>query len=380
MSEPESATGETSLSASRAGLAHRKVFEAAVHKTRVAMAMADPNLPDCPLVFVNPAFVEQTGYEPKDAVGRNCRFLQGPDTDRDAVLRIRRAIADREPITQELYNYRRDGTGFWNALYVSPVFDELGNLIYFFSSQIDVSATREAQRRQMQRLESLDALATGVAHEFSNLMTVVMASIERSSTLVPDGRLRQHLDRAERAAKRAGELSNALLALARRRVNDDHRVDLNLVIRSLQDRLEQSLRQDAYIRLELSPGPLAVFLDPDQLALVLLSLVRNAADAMPDGGAVTLSTRLLSTEEAVSALNGQDAVALVIADDGHGMTAGIAERATELFFTTKQAGKGTGLFRALEFADKSGGRMTIDSQPGNGTRINLVFPRVSHDF
>jgi len=112
---------------------------------------------------------------------------------------------------------------------------------------------------------------------------------------------------------------------------------------------------------------------------VLLNLVRNAADAMPDGGRVSISTRVLSAVEATSTLNGREVVELVVADTGQGMPPEVVQRATELFFTTKAAGKGTGLglFLALEFVDKSGGRLTIDSQVGLGTKMRLAFPRVS---
>ena len=93
-------------------------------------------------------------------------------------------------------------------------------------------------------------------------------------------------------------------------------------------------------------------------------------------GLVTISTRVLSTPEAVLALDGQAAVEIAIADNGRGMPRTIVERATELFFTTKKTGKGTGLFRALEFADKSGGRLSIESQEGQGTRVRIVLPQM----
>ena len=131
------------LLASRRGLVDDHVFQAAVLKTRMPMALADPNLFDCPLVYINPAFTTLTGYTVEDAVGRNCRFLQGPETDLDTVARIRQAVGARKGLDTEIYNYRKDGSGFWNALHLSPVFDDDGKLIYYFASQVDVSARRE---------------------------------------------------------------------------------------------------------------------------------------------------------------------------------------------------------------------------------------------
>lgn len=100
------------LAASSRGLVHQHVFETAVHRTRMAMTLSDPNLPDCPLVYVNPAFTKLTGYDPASCLGLNCRFLQGPETDRDVVQRIRQATAEHRSIDEEIYNYRRDGSGF----------------------------------------------------------------------------------------------------------------------------------------------------------------------------------------------------------------------------------------------------------------------------
>jgi len=370
---------QSELAASSHGLVDQHVFETAVHRTRMAMALSDPNLPDCPLVYINPAFTKLTGYTPDAALGRNCRFLQGPDTDPTAIKRICQAIRERHAIDEEIYNYRRDGSGFWNALFISPVFDDDGRLIYFFASQLDVSARKEALRRQSQRMESMGALASGVAHEFNNLLTVIMGSLERAAAHAVDDNQRRYLERADWGAKRAGQLANELLSLARRRVNEERTLDLNQVLRDFEDTLAQIVPQDVQVSLDLAPAPVLVRLDPSQLELVLLNLVRNAADAMPGGGQVSIATRVLSASEASSALNGREAVELVVADTGQGMPPEIIERATELFFTTKAAGKGTGLglFLALEFVDRSGGRLTIDSEVGQGTRMRLAFPQAS---
>ncbi len=367
------------LTASGQGLVYQHVFETAVHRTRMAMALSDPNLPDCPLVYVNPAFIELTGYDSDASLGRNCRFLQGPGTDRDAVDRIREAVAQGRSFDEEIYNYRRDGSGFWNALYVSPMFDEAGKLIYFFSSQIDVSARKEMFRRQAQRMESISALASGVAHEFNNLMMVVLGSLERASLQTVDEGQKRYLDRADWGARRAGQLAGELMSLARRPANDERTADLNQVIRDFEGVLAQTLPHGVQLAFDLAAAPVLVRLDFEQLELVLLNLVRNAVDAMPAGGRVSISTRVLPAAEAASTLNGREVVELAVADTGEGMPPETVERATELFFTTKAGSKGSGLglFLALEFVDKSGGRLMIDSQVGQGTAMRLVFPRAT---
>jgi signal transduction histidine kinase len=138
------------------------------------------------------------------------------------------------------------------------------------------------------------------------------------------------------------------------------------------------------VSLDLTDASVFVRLDRGQLELALLSLLRNAADAMPKGGTVTFSTRVLPASEAATTLfghdkAGQEAIELAIVDSGHGMPPEVLKRATELFFTTKTANRGTGvgLFLVLEFVEKSGGRLLIDSKPREGTRVRLVFPRES---
>lgn len=114
-------------------------FAAAVRATRMAMIITNPRLPDNPIVFVNDAFLRLTGYERDEIMGANCRFLQGPNTDRDSVRQVREAIEEQHDITIELLNYRKDGTPFWNALYLSPVVNETGDLLFYFASQMDVT-------------------------------------------------------------------------------------------------------------------------------------------------------------------------------------------------------------------------------------------------
>ena len=207
----------------------------------------------------------------------------------------------------------------------------------------------------------------------------MLGSIERAAAQAVDESQRRYLERADWGAKRAGQLAGELLSLARRQVSEERTTDLNQVVRDFEGTLAQIGPPGVRIGFDFAPTPIFVRVDAGQLELVLLNLVRNAADAMPDGGRVSISTRVLSAVEATSTLNGREVVELVVADTGQGMPPEVVQRATELFFTTKAAGKGTGLglFLALEFVDKSGGRLTIDSQVGLGTKMRLAFPRVS---
>ena len=141
-------------------------FASAVRATRMPMIITDPRLPDNPIVFVNDAFGKLTGYSRDEIMGRNCRFLQGHGTDMNDVDRIRDAIAAREAIELDLLNYKKDGAHFWNRLLVSPVFDDDGNLLYFFASQYDVTLERE---RFVNLQRDRDALETEVERRIAEL-------------------------------------------------------------------------------------------------------------------------------------------------------------------------------------------------------------------
>jgi len=122
-------------------------FAAAIRATRMSMIITDPRRPDNPIVFANDAFLRLTGYERHEVLGKNCRFLQGPKTDKEAVGQIRTAIEDKADVSVDILNYRKDGSTFWNALYISPVSNDKGEVQFFFASQLDVSDRKRSEHR-----------------------------------------------------------------------------------------------------------------------------------------------------------------------------------------------------------------------------------------
>lgn len=141
-------------------------FAAAVRATRMPMIITDPRQTDNPIIFANDAFLKMTGYSRDEVMGQNCRFLQGPDTNRDNVARIRDAVEQLTDIGIDLLNYRKDGTTFWNALYISPVSNEAGELQYFFASQLDVS---DRKKYELRIIEEKDRFEKAVADRTADL-------------------------------------------------------------------------------------------------------------------------------------------------------------------------------------------------------------------
>lgn len=149
------------------------LFEQAMAQTRMAICLTDPHQPDNPIVFANRAFRELTGYSEAEIIGRNCRFLQGPDTDSEAVGQLRRAIESEDVLIVELLNYRKDGRAFWNALHVGPIYDDAGRLAYFFGCQWDVSDIHSARARE----QHARLVARELSHRMKNMFSVISAIV-----------------------------------------------------------------------------------------------------------------------------------------------------------------------------------------------------------
>ncbi len=149
------------------------LFEQAMAQTRMAICLCDPHGEDMPIVFANRAFRRLTGYSEAEVLGRNCRFLQGPRTDPAPIARIRHAIANEDVVVVELLNYRKNGTTFWNALHLGPIYNEAGKLVYFFGSQWDVSDVREARAEERHARE----MARELSHRMKNMFAVISSIV-----------------------------------------------------------------------------------------------------------------------------------------------------------------------------------------------------------
>ncbi|WP_027867807.1 histidine kinase famiy protein [Massilia alkalitolerans] len=354
------------------------IFFAAVEMTRMPMIITDPNQDDNPIVFANGAFFDLTGYEEKDVMGRNCRFLQGPDTDRSTVAEVRNALREQRAVAVDLINYKADGEPFWNALFIGPIFDQDGKLLYFFASQMDVTERRSTleSNLQAQKMEAIGQLSAGMAHDFNNLLQVINGNLELA--LLSAGKIpaaAEPIRRAQRATLQAGKLTQQLLSFARKQRLEHKRVSLNALVVDFSDMLVRTLGDKVELRLDLRPGLPSCSIDPTYLEMALLNVVINARDAMPQGGVVTVGTAVVEEARRVAnRLPPGEYVAICIQDGGEGMPPDVLKRATEPFFTTKGLGTGLGLAMVHGFVQQSQGRLDIDSEPGRGTQVRMIFP------
>ncbi|MCJ2044802.1 PAS domain-containing protein [Methylobacterium sp. J-078] len=364
-------------------------FFASVAASRMPMVVSDPRQPDNPIIVANDAFLAMTGYGRDEVLDRNCRFLQGPETDRAVVHDLARAIAARENVATEIVNYRKDGTPFWNALFVSPIYDADGTLVYFFASQLDVSRRRDAEEAlgQAQKMEALGQLTGGIAHDFNNLLQVIVGYVDILSAGLDDPdpdrrRLRRATDNIRTAAERATTLTQQLLAFARKQRLEGRSVNLNTLVQGMGDMAARTLGETITIARDLAPDLWNCRVDPNQAEVALLNVFINARDAMPDGGRLRITTEnQVFGAEADGGLAPGRYVTVSIADTGSGIPAHVLNRVMDPFFTTKEEGKGTGLGLSMVygFAKQSGGLARIESTLGKGTVVRLSFPATEQD-
>jgi len=350
------------------------------------MIVTDPSKPDNPIVFCNEAFTFMTGYGEDEIVGSNCRFLQGPETDRTVIDEVREAIAAEREISVEVLNYRKNGSTFWNALFVSPVFGEDGELLYFFGSQLDISRRREAEEalHEAQKMEAVGKLTGGIAHDFNNLLQVIQGYTDILEARVGDGdrAVRRAVEAISMAANRGATLTQQLLAFARKQELRDRLLNFNSLIGDFRAISDRTLGDGVSLRRDLEDNLWNCRVDPVQAEMALLNILSNARDAMGGRGEITLSTRnvvLTDQGPAAQRLDPGEYATVSVADTGPGIDQGILDKVFDPFFSTKDVGKGTGLGLAMVygFMRQSGGLVTAHNRDGGGAEFTLYFPRAS---
>jgi signal transduction histidine kinase len=245
----------------------------------------------------------------------------------------------------------------------------------------DVTEERrlEEQYRQAQKLESIGRLAGGVAHDFNNMLTVILSCVagireaqERGTPVDPED-----VQQIQEAGERAREFTAQLLAFARRQVIAPVPLDLNGVVRSSERLLRRVIGEDVELVVRTQPGLWPILCDPAQMEQLLLNLAVNARDAMPRGGRLDVETSNAHVD--AGADGASEWVHLVFRDSGTGMSKEVRERLFEPFFTTKELGKGTGLGLATVhgIVTQNGGRVLVESEPGVGTTFEIRFPRTA---
>jgi two-component system, cell cycle sensor histidine kinase and response regulator CckA len=327
------------------------------------------------------------GLEPGTFAGTCDAFvaLVHPEDQTGIRALVTGANADGSDVRVEYRTCRPDGSTRWMAGIGRSVRDERGQPVRAAGVALDVTAQKqlEDQFRQAQKMESIGNLAGGVAHDFNNLLTVILGECEITAMQQPSGSdVALSLDAIRGAAVSAAALTKQLLTFSRRQVVSPQLLDLNETIRSFAKILRRLVEESVQLDFHLATAPQPVRADPGQIEQVLLNLVANARDAMPDGGRVTIATSQVTsngTRPTRSTLPPGTYVELSVADTGSGMSPEVQARLFEPFFTTKPAGSGTGLGLATVhgIVKQSGGHIGVHSAPGSGTTFTVHLPVAS---
>ena len=333
------------------------------------------------VVDVNARLPELLGAPSSSLVGRSVIDFIAPESRSRVVPRLQSG----DPQAYEHLCLRIDGTKFPVEVQAKTI--QLGERSLRVTAIRDISERKnlEEQVRQAQRMESIGRLAGGVAHDFNNLLTVIL-SLVRLLTRVPRSAAdRDDLEQIQTAAERAAELTQQLLAFARRQIVEPQSLDLNELVTRIDKMLRRLIGEDIRLTTIPDPGIGRIRADPGKVEQVLMNLAVNARDAMENGGKLTIETANVELGEDYAANHPEvhpgRYVMLSVSDTGAGMDAVTMAHIFEPFFTTKSAGKGTGLGLATCYGivKQSGGSIWVYSEAGKGTTFKVYFPQFAEE-
>jgi len=331
---------------------------------------------------VSPSSLAILGYQPDEMIGRSAKeFVHADDLD-DTRSNMRLARRGRLPRTFECRYMHKNGHPVplaWTGVWSEP--DER---YFFIGRDMTERVTLESQLRQAQKMEAVGQLTGGVAHDFNNILTVIIGMTELlSDELAGNAALSPIVAAVDEAAPRGAQLTQRMLAFARKQPLHSRDLDLNEVVSRTVKLLERTLGEHIAVKTVLASDLWTAFADSSQFEDTILNLAVNARDAMPGGGQLVIETANAVLDEQYAAQNVEvtpgEYVSVSITDSGSGMSPDVVERAFEPFFTTKEVGRGTGLGLSMVygFVKQSRGHVKIYSEIGHGTRIMVYLPRAA---
>ncbi|OQX17126.1 MAG: hypothetical protein BWK76_10565 [Desulfobulbaceae bacterium A2] len=334
--------------------------------------------------FANSHFTQTSGYSFAEVMGQNPRIFKSGETSDTQYRHLWQTISSGGVWRGEFHNRKKNGELYWEQATIAPIRNAEHRITHYVAVKEDITEHKllEEQLRQSQKMEAVGRLAGGVAHDFNNMLGVIVGHAELLlNQMDPAQPFFAPLQEIRKAAEKSGNLTRQLLAFARKQAIAPVLVDLNEVVEGMIKMLQRIIGED--IHLSWSPGRTLwpVMVDPGQIDQVLANLCVNARDAIAGVGKVTIETNNNSFDEAYCAeypgyIPG-DYVLLAVSDSGCGMTHDILANIFEPFFTTKEVGKGTGLGLATVYGivKQNNGFINVYSEPGHGTTFKIYLPR-----
>jgi two-component system cell cycle sensor histidine kinase/response regulator CckA len=338
--------------------------------------------------FVNSVFERTTGYSRKEAIGQNLDILNSGEQDELFYRDLWNTISSGRIWVGRMVNKRKDGTLYTEGMTISPVFDTSGRIVNYISIKRNITENLRlaAQYQQSQKMEAVGRLADGVAHDFNNMLGVIIGYTELVlSKIEPIQPVRAYLEEILKAARRSTDIISKLLAFARRQSIAPSILDLNEVVDNTLKMLRRLIGEDIDLKWIPEANLWRVSMDPTQVDQVLANLLMNARDAIAGVGKITIETAKVTLDETYCANHmgsiPGEYVMLAISDDGCGMDRETLNKVFEPFFTTKVGSQGTGLGLATVYGivKQNNGFIDVHSEPGEGTTFKIYLHRHAAD-
>ena len=369
------------ITANKLAKAERKRLMAAIEQTGEAIVITDAQ---GNIQFINPAFERMTGYGGAEAVGKNPRLLKSGKQDDQFYRSLWATISGGATWTGRMVNKRKDGTLYTEEATISPVRDGLGQIVNYVAVNRDITDDLQmaAQFHQARKMETIGLLAGGVAHDYNNMLTVILGNAELALINTDlTSSLHTNLERIIEAARHSTDITRKLLAFARKQTIIPVALDLNLTVKSMLKMLRHLIGED--INLTWLPGADAapIKMDPVQIDQILANLCINARDAITDVGKITIETGNAVFDEIYCADHvgyvAGEYTMLAVSDNGCGMKPEMLAQIFEPFFTSKGLGQGTGLGLSTVYGivKQNQGFINVYSEPGSGTTFRIYLPR-----
>lgn len=338
--------------------------------------------------FVNSVFERTTGYSRKEAIGQNLDILNSGEQDELFYRDLWNTISSGRIWVGRMVNKRKDGTLYTEGMTISPVFDTSGRIVNYVSIKRNITENLRlaAQYQQSQKMEAVGRLADGVAHDFNNMLGVIIGYTElvlsKIELIQP---VHAYLEEILKAARRSTDIISKLLAFARRQSIAPSVLDLNEVVDNTLKMLRRLIGEDIDLKWIPEANLWRVNMDPTQVDQVLANLLMNARDAIAGVGKITIETAKVTLDETYCANHmgsiPGEYVMLAISDDGCGMDRETLNKVFEPFFTTKVGSQGTGLGLATVYGivKQNNGFIDVHSEPGEGTTFKIYLHRHAAD-
>ena len=369
------------ITANKRAKAERNRLMAALEQVGEGIVMTDAQ---GIIQFVNPAFQLMTGYHGREVVDLNPRILKSSEQDEKFYFDLWATISSGKTWKGRMVNKRKDETLYTQESTISPVRDASGQIVNYVSVNRDITAQLKlaAQYQQAQKMEAVGLLAGGVAHDYNNMLTVILGYADLALRKVGSAKpLSGELEEIIKAALRSRDITRQLLAFARKQPITPVVLDLNKSVGDMINMLRRLIGENIDLAWLPEPGQLEIKMDPVQVDQIMANLCLNARDAIADIGKVTIETETAIFDESYCAVHAGyvagEYVLLAVSDDGCGMEKAIIDQIFEPFFTSKGLGQGTGLGLSTVYGivKQNNGFINVYSEPGKGTTLKIYLPR-----